>query len=50
MGVTINSKYLVLNFVLDGNSEIVVHERSGLGYLISLRHLIKTKAVTNLFF
>ena len=32
---------------LDGNLEIGAHARSDLGYLISLMHLIGSRAVTN---
>ena len=34
-------------FILDGNSETGAHERSNLCYLIWLRHLIWSRAVTN---
>ena len=33
--------------ILEGNSELGAHERKNICYLISLRHLIKTRAVTN---
>ena len=36
---------MVLN--LDGNSEIGAHVRSNVCYLICLRHVIRSKAVTN---
>ena len=36
--------------ILDGDSEIRAHGRSGFGYLICLRHLFGSKAVTNLIF
>ena len=34
-------------FILDGNLEIGAHVRSNLCYLTCLRHLIRSKAVTN---
>ena len=36
--------------ILDGNPEISVHMRSNLCYLICLRHLIRSRAVTNRIF
>ena len=36
--------------ILDGNSEIGGHVRSNLFYLTCLRHLIKSRAVTNRIF
>ena len=33
-------------FIFDGRSEIGAHVLSGLGYMIGLRHLIRSKAVT----
>ena len=36
--------------ILDGNSEIGAHVWSNLCYLICLRHLIRSKTVTNLIF
>ena len=36
--------------ILDGNSEINTHIRSNFCYLICLRRLIRSRAVTNLFF
>ena len=37
-------------FILYGYSEIGAHVGSNLCYLIGLRHLIRTRAVTNQFF
>ena len=39
---------LTMFLLLDGNSEICLHGRSDLGYLICLRHLFKLKAIKNL--
>ena len=36
--------------ILDSISEIGAHGLSGLGYLICLRHLVRTRSVTNLIF
>ena len=36
--------------ILDSNSGIGTHVRSDLGYLICLRHLFRSRAVTNLIF
>ena len=36
--------------ILDGKSVVCAHGRSNLCYLISLRHSIRTKAVTNRIF
>ena len=33
--------------ILDGNQEISMHERSNLSYLTCLRHLNRSRAVTN---
>ena len=41
---------IIIKLVLDGNSEIVAHVGSDIGYLICLRHLIRSRAVTNQFF
>ena len=46
--VCFNAVIMVLK--LDGNSEIGANVWSYLGYLICLRHLIRWRAVTNLFF
>ena len=39
-----------LLLILDGNSEIGAHVRSNLDYLIFLKHLFRSRAVTNLIF
>ena len=44
-GCWLGSKPMVL--ILDGNPEIGVHVRSNLCYFICLRHLLRSRAVTN---
>ena len=46
----INSAVSTMVHILDGNSEIVAHVKSNLCSLICLRHLIRSRAVTNRIF
>ena len=39
--------FRIISWYLDGNSEIGAHVKNNLCYLICLRHLIKSRAVTN---
>ena len=43
-------KHPTMVLILDGNSVMNAHVRSNLYCLICLRHLIKSRAVTNQFF
>ena len=44
---TSTAPHLIVVLILDVNSEIGAHVRSNLCYLINIRHLIKSRAVTN---